>query len=343
MSDPNSTQAGQRPMSLAAPLTVLLRHVWLIVGLALGTGVVTGVWVLLTRKHMAESSFRPEGSSGQAEGIANLMGDLGFSLPGMKDPESVDFYSKLLRSRALIGEAVRSSYRVATPGGDSVVGTLVEIYGMGQRDAEKRLAKRVRVSVDRAANVVTIQARARWPELAEALNRRLLDLVNRFNVESRRSTAAAQRDFLAGRLDESRAELEAAEEELRLFLDKNRLWQDSPELVFEERRLQRRVALRQELYTTVMQGYEEARMDAVRSTPVITTIQAPEGMAEYALGVGKSTVLGTVFGCLLAIGLVLLMEYVERQRRAIPEDYSELSSTWRSTVGRLGSRWRRDR
>jgi hypothetical protein len=50
-----------------------------------------------------------------------------------------------------------------------------------------------------------------------------------------------------------------------------------------------------------------------------------------------------VFGGLLAIGLVLLMEYVDRQRRAIPEDYSELSSTWRSTVGRLGSRWRRDR
>jgi uncharacterized protein involved in exopolysaccharide biosynthesis len=335
-------------VSLAAPLAVLLRRMRLVVSLALATGIVAGVWVLLTRKYVAESSFRPEGGGGQAEGLARLMGNLGFSLPGVEDPESVDFYSKLLRSRALIGDAVRSTYRVATPSGDSVVGTLVEIYGFhrggpkrAQRNAEKRLAKRVRVSVDRAANVVTIQARARLPELAEALNRRLLDLVNQFNVESRRSTAAAQRDFLAGRLDESRGELEAAEEELRLFLDKNRLWQDSPELVFEERRLQRRVLLRQELYTTVMEGYEEARMDAVRSTPVITTIQEPEGMAEYALGLGKATALGTVFGLLLAIGLVMLMEYVARQRHAVPEDYSELSHAWRTTLGRFGSRWRR--
>jgi uncharacterized protein involved in exopolysaccharide biosynthesis len=46
-------------------------------------------------------------------------------------------------------------------------------------------------------------------------------------------------------------------------------------LSFVYDRLVNNVTLRQQIYTSVAQAYEQARIDEVRDTPVITVVEAP--------------------------------------------------------------------
>lgn len=105
--------------------------------------------------------------------------------------------------------------------------------------------------------------------------------------------------------------------------------------MFQQQRLQKELDLRQQVYTTLAQAYEQARIDAVRDTPVITIIEHPEGSARSAGGVFRNGFLGVIFGAILALGMVVVSEYVTRHRRESPEEYRELDRVWRETIGRL--------
>ena len=71
-------------------------------------------------------------------------------------------------------------------------------------------------------------------------------------------------------------ELAFAEDSLKAFMFENRQFSNSPQLVFEEDRLQRQVSMRQDLVSAIAQAYEQARIEEVRNLPVITVIDHPE-------------------------------------------------------------------
>jgi len=101
--------------------------------------------------------------------------------------------------------------------------------------------------------------------------------------DTRQSQAAAERGFTEERMAEAQEELRAAENELQRFLQNNRQFQNSPELVFQHDRLQRRVAMRQQVYTSLVQSYEQARIDEVPNTPVITVVEYAEELREFSV------------------------------------------------------------
>jgi uncharacterized protein involved in exopolysaccharide biosynthesis len=74
--------------------------------------------------------------------------------------------------------------------------------------------------------------------------------------------------------------LRGAESALADFRATNIDFSRSPRLATRESELQRRVALAQQIYTTVAQRYELANIEAVRNTPVVTVLDAPEGLVE---------------------------------------------------------------
>ncbi|MBI4421981.1 MAG: hypothetical protein HY560_14245 [Gemmatimonadetes bacterium] len=339
-------------MSLVAPVIALLRRWRLVLGLPVALAIVAVAYSILTRDYTATSSFVPESPGGQRSQLGGLALQLGFVFGGAEPAVSVDFYRNLLESRTVLTDATLTRYRFATrPGGrDTLEGALLDLYQIQTKTSEARLRKAetvltgaVAVSIDRTAGVVTVRTTAPWPALAEQINRRLLTLVNTFNVERRSSSAAAQRDFARERLGEIRAQRQAAEAELRTFLERNRQYRDSPELVFEQARLQKELDLRQQVYTTLAQAYEQARIDAVRDTPLITIIEHPEGSARRAGTVWRNGVLALLFGAILALGIVTVSEYLARQRRESPEEYRELERAWQEIVTRVRPSARREK
>jgi uncharacterized protein involved in exopolysaccharide biosynthesis len=226
--------------------------------------------------------------------------------------------------------------------------TLVEHYeSSGDTPARRRdeaiqsLEQNLETTVDATSGVVELRATATDPALALMINQRVLDLVNQFNLHTRQSQAAMERRFTEGRLEEVRGDLREAEDRQQRFLQRNRDYQNSPELLFQSERLQREVEFRQQLYTVLAESYERAKIDEVRDTPVITVVERPElparpdrrGLLKWGL---VSLILGLILGSILA----LIREALARTRSDEPAEYAELAELWRSSKDDLLHPWR---
>jgi hypothetical protein len=96
-------------------------------------------------------------------------------------------------------------------------------------------------------------------------------------------------------------------DKLRTFLQHNRQG-NSPELKFEQSRLEREVGPNQQVVTSLAQSYEEVRIREVRNTPVITVIEPPT-LATSADPRNRTT--RAVIGLLLAGVLAVITGFIE--------------------------------
>lgn len=309
-------------VSLLDLIEILKRRRRTVIACAVGFLLLALVFSLLGgTKYVARSAFMPQRPGTPVSGLAGLAAQFGFRLDQVTGGESPDFYEALVRSEDLRRAAALAGYRFATPDGDSMAGTLLDIWDVRGRTPEERvraaasrLRGKVSARVDVRAGLVRLETLAEWPELAVQLNRRVLDLVNEFNLEKRQTNAAAERRFVEERLAEARRELEEAERDLERFLQRNRLYRDSPELVFAAERLQRIVDQRQAVVTGLVEAYERARIEEVRNTPVITVVDAPEGSARRAGSLVLRLLVGLVLGVVIGVPVAFLREYLARER-----------------------------
>src|SRR5438067_2285669 len=86
--------------------------------------------------------------------------------------------------------------------------------------------------------VALLSVTTQWPSVSLALAEKLIRGVGTFNVERRRSQAAAERQFVDAQAAESERALRDAENALQSFLQRNREYGGSPQLPFERDRLQ---------------------------------------------------------------------------------------------------------
>lgn len=329
-------------MTALSLLTLLVRRRRLLVGFPLAVAAAAAALsILLGKEFIAESRFMPEQESEMTSEMAGLAAQFGMT-PG-SGKESLDFYIELIQSHDLLREVVLTPYTVPVDEGqDSLRGNLLELYEIDGDTPEQRLKAGVLRLRDgevaayprRQANLVHLRTTAPWPELAEAMNARVLELVNRFNLERRQSRALEERAFLETRMAEAEQDLREAEDELEEFLSRNRRYAESPETQFQQSRLQRRVTFLQQILTSRAQNLEQARVDAVRNTPVITVVDGP---GQTALQTKPrplvNAMLGLVLGLAIAITALLISELVRHARRTSPADYSELSRATRETLG----------
>jgi uncharacterized protein involved in exopolysaccharide biosynthesis len=136
------------------------------------------------------------------------------------------------------------------------------------------------VTVDRPTGIVRLRVKTKNRQLSALVARRLLDLVNDFNLRRRQTQAGAEREFTLKRTQAALDSLRVSEAALAEFRASNIDFSRSPRIATREAELQRRVSLAQQIYTTVAQRYELANIEAVRNTPVVTVIDAPEGLVE---------------------------------------------------------------
>jgi uncharacterized protein involved in exopolysaccharide biosynthesis len=310
-----------------------------------------------TRDRQYAASARFVSQRGDARGVsgaAALAQQFGVSLGGDGAAQSPQFYVDVLRSYAILRPAVEQEYVVRS--GDTVVrASLMEFMeaepsrGLpAWRVAADRLRKNMVVSFDWETNVVRMKVPAPRPELAEQVAGRMLELVNEFNTEMRQARAQEEGRFIAARVADAQAEVSAAEEELQAFLRHNRGFANSPDLQFEHDRLQRQVMMRQEVYTSLLRSWEQARIDALRDTPVLTVIDHPAGSGEP---LGRGTILRVIIafmvGLIVAVFVAFVREFTRRGREGGDPDYREFEGLAQQTWADLRSprRWlsRRDK
>src|SRR2546430_91813 len=174
---------------------------------AAASAMLIGVLLSLFGGYTARASFVSSTSdreSSQLTSLAAQFGLSGLSLGASSTLASPAFYVDLVQSKDLLTAVVQTEFRFAADddGKDSVVATYLDlVHGSGTPrerlvEATEKLGDHVIVSNDVESGVVTVETRAKWPELAEKVNRRILALVDSFNVYNLRSQAGAERQFL---------------------------------------------------------------------------------------------------------------------------------------------------
>jgi len=108
----------------------------------------------------------------------------------------------------------------------------------------------------------------------------------------------------------ARQGLDSAEDALQQFYARNRTYQASPTLMFEEGRLKRRVDLAQSLYVSLAQQLQQAKINAAQDTPVYSVVDAPAipGLRAFPRRT-KSVALAGLLGLLIASGFIFVRTF----------------------------------
>lgn len=322
-------------VSLLRIVNVLLAHRRLMVGLPLAlSALVLVVTLVLPRTYTSQASFMPQGDQESVSRLAGLASQFGVDVPNAQSGQSPQFYADLMVSRELLRTAVETRYELgalAEPDSAGPEVDLVEFFKIDRESRElavteaiERLREAVRVRTDPETSVVELDVVTEDPVLSQRIANRLLELVNRFNLERRQSQASAERAFVAEQLDRAESRLRAAEDSLERFLERNRGYENSPTLMFEHDRLQRRVTLRQQLYTSLQQSYQQASIEEVRNTPVVTVVDRPATPARpderrLLFRVFLGLLVGVLFAAFWALG----REILRGAREDDPDDFAE--------------------
>lgn len=341
-------------ISLLELVNVLLRHRWKVLGLPVVAAlVVVGFTVLSPPSYTADASFMPQlgTGGGQLSRLSGVASQFGIDVPSGEAGASPQFYADLVTSRRILSSAVGTEYVVVREG-DTIRGDLVEIWEIeAETEARAReaaigaLEERISVSTGTETGMVELSVTTGSPVLSKQVADRLIELVNQFNLEVRQSQAAAQAEFVGERLEKARAELRAAEDSLERFLENNRRFQNSPTLRFEHQRLQRRVSLKEQVVSSLATRYEEAQINEVRNTPVITVVTPPDLPATPDPDrLPLKGVLGLLLGGMVGVFWAFGAEFGRSAREEGREDYREFRSLREEAardLRRVGRRIRR--
>lgn len=197
-------------------LRLLLRH-----RRTLGRFVLVGGMVALLAAFLIppqyESTTRlmppdDQGSSGMAmlAGLTGRLGGLGMMASdalGVKSSGAL--FTGILASRTVQDDLIRKF-------------DLRAVYWTGRWDsARKKLAENTHISEDRKSGIITITVADRDPKRAALLAAEYVTELNRVVSQLSTSSARREREFLEGRLNEVRQDLESSEKEFGDFSSKN--------------------------------------------------------------------------------------------------------------------------
>jgi uncharacterized protein involved in exopolysaccharide biosynthesis len=244
------------------------------------------------------ASGSPLGSFGFA-GIASLVGNLGMPQGG---GSQFPIYESVIHSRELLEQLLPTP----VPAGGSQR-PLLDHLEIDEPDPALRAIIAIEVvrenlsyETDKKTGIVAIGYRDRDPSVAAAVANRVLELLNHFDISTSTGQASERRKFVEARLEDAKAGLLQAEARLARFSEENLRIGNAPDLLLAQARLQREVAIEQEVYLALRKEAEMARIDEQRSIPVVNVLDhavAPPLPAGPSLV--RNTALGGIVGVLL--------------------------------------------
>jgi uncharacterized protein involved in exopolysaccharide biosynthesis len=313
------------------PPRVPLRR--LLAAMALGGLAAAGITLATPATYPASASVVP--STGDDQGLSRLAGlaaQLGAAPALGNASQSPDFYVDLARSSSVLREVAQRTYPTAR--GPL---TLAAYYGIREASDSatiervvERLRTEVKVATIARTGVVTIRWESRQRDLSAAVVGTVVRALDNFDATRRRTQAARLRSFLEGQLAGATAELRRADENLIGMLERNR------NVVSDARTARRLDVLRREVATRELQlqslrsSVEQARIEEVKSLPVLTVVEPPVAPVLAApRHLALKTILGVIAGGACFFTALLFLAWFDVAARG-PSPVA----AWVATLGR---------
>jgi uncharacterized protein involved in exopolysaccharide biosynthesis len=296
-------------ITLVNVLNIFLRQRWFILGVAAAIALAGVVKVLVApRTYTVDASFILQ--KRDQTPVSGIAAQLGMDVSGADASQSPAFYAALIKTPDVLDRLLDTTFTTST---DPKPRSLATIWNVSDQPAPEqrravieRLQKVISSTVSLKLDLVLVSVTTKDRELSRQLADAILTQVNWFNLTTRQSRAAAERQFDERLVSEVGAELRRAEDEAQQFYQSNQQPHMSAALEMEKQRLARRLEILNARYMSLVTAYDRARIDEVRDTPVITVIQRPRTPVRAdPRNLAKTTLFMFALG--LAIGAVLAL------------------------------------
>jgi uncharacterized protein involved in exopolysaccharide biosynthesis len=338
-SSPQARRLGEpalADLSILKFVNVLLRfRGTFVLSAIIAAAIVMAIALTESRTYTSITSFMPErGGNGANAGIA---AQLGLSVSGNQSAESPAFYLELLKTHDMLNAIAGAEYPL---GNGAATGPLERAYGisgpspsLARESAIRRLAVQTHSTASAKTGIVNIAVTTPSRALSTQIAQQVLIQLRRFNAERRQTQATSEREFAEARMVEGKQELTQAEGRLEGFLQVNRDYRNAPRLVFEEDRLARDVGMRQQLYTSLTQAYEQAKLEEVRQTATLTVLQPPFlPVSADPRGLIRRALFALLFGLMVGVLFAYIRQYAEKARTNEVDEYSEFKALKRDAI-----------
>lgn len=157
---------------------------------------------------------------------------------------------------------------------DTTVQNWKYVHFMNKIEAVRK-GKILTLKKDPKTSLLTLSSIATDPQLTFDLNVFTLNYLRNYIRNSIKSQAKEKRIFIEERIVESKSELENSEDALAKFRGRNSMT-NSPQMMLEEARLARQVAMNQEIYIQFKKQYELAKIEELDDQPLIQVIRGAD-------------------------------------------------------------------
>jgi hypothetical protein len=258
--------------------------------------------------------------------------------------QSPAFYAALIKTPDVLDRLVDSAFATST---DPKPRSLAAIWDISRQSTSlqrqaviERLQKVLSSSTSPKLDLVVLSLATDDPLLSRELADAILDQVNWFNLRTRQSRAAAERQFDQRLVEEVAADLRNAEDETQRFLQENQQPRMSAALEMQKQRLARRLEILNARYVSLVTAYDRARIDEVRDTPVITVIERPRTPAKPdSRHLAKRVLLMLLLGLFLGAIIALIRQMLSNTRSSADGDAQEFQQLLGETSNDVRRLW----
>jgi uncharacterized protein involved in exopolysaccharide biosynthesis len=259
----------------------------------------------------------PENKMGNLGGLAGLASQFGVNVPmgATADLSSPSLYPELLRSRTFAEKILDKEFYLDKYGKKlSLLAILThgdEAPKVGQdrliANAVNKLNDEILVfDQDPKSTFSVIKVTAEDPIFAKELADVVLAELEALNRYFKSETVSEKNTFIENRIASVEGDLEASEQALKDFNERNRQI-SSPALQLGQERLERDVEVQKGIYLTLKQQLELAKIEEVQETSVVQVLDRPTVAFNPS---NKNLVLSVILSFILGSGLGVMIGFI---------------------------------
>jgi uncharacterized protein involved in exopolysaccharide biosynthesis len=190
-------------------------------------------------------------------------------------------------------------------------------YYKYQEKAIEQLSEQLSVSIDDESGLITISLLMEEPQLSADIVNFVAEKVKHYISKEVFIQSSENRQFIENRMAEAKEELSNSEVKLTDFRKEHPLALDTPDLQLQRGRFMRDIEVNQEVFITLRQQYELAKIEELKEAPIINILD--EGEAAVEKTKPRRTlivIISTILGITLSLTFVFINFIFNKQNIA---------------------------
>jgi len=267
--------------------------------------------------YVTTAKLLPTGEDNSLSNIQGLASQFGYTLP-MQSASNLSFsdiYPEIVKSRQLIGVVLEKKFNTRKYGQNQLLKNILSRqYRLDKYDVDERfkraseiLQDNIKISKARLTSIVTLEVGAIEPDFAVDLTNAIINESDKLQRQFKTHQVSDKRSFIQDRIKDVKKDLESAQEDLKEFREKNRQVQYSPALLLEEERLTTEMDVKKEIFSTLKQQFELAKIEEVEEGATVQILDKPVAPYEQS---SPKVILSIFLSFFIGFGLSVVISYV---------------------------------